>query len=553
MLESAPPSAPSNPAPAGGDTFSRLHITPLDAELLKVVIPAAVLPKARNVSFHTIETFPENRYGYVELPKEDAEKVRRKFHGSTLRGSKMRVEKARPEKVREPSVDEDVGKKRKKRSSDDKEGGSKKRKRDYNTVEGVLLPESRSVKRGWTTTPEEVRMEKKRSKSKDKDKDKKDKKAKRIVKSKYTDKEECLMKTVLPANAPAAAEVADKNKKRKKKGKSKREVVVHEFENTTKFPSFLKASSDAPAVAPRGESWPGVSNATTGEVAAPVPVEKPVEKPAEKPVKKTVAKQVEKPVEKPAEDVESSSSSAEESDGDSDSSSSSEEEQAAETKAKSDSESSDYDSEPESDTDSTDEKEDVTMSSPEDARPKSSSSDRNLSIQIPPSTPAPESKEIHPFEALYKKPKDGEEVEGTPAPEGFFFFDGADEEDEEGDEEEGDDAAQPPSQAPMTPFTRQDFEQRNIRSAAPTPDTAHPSRTWMFRNDPDEEDEPMSPRRPAAGAAGGEGEGEADPASDFHSWFYENRREINRSWIDRRKTAKKERRQRDNRAKGGRV
>lgn len=543
MLDSAPSAAPSTPAPAGGDTFSRLHITPLDAELLKVVVPAAVLPKARNVSLHTIETFPENRYGYVELPKEDAEKIRRKFHGSTLRGSKMRVEKARPEKVREPSVDEDVGKKRKKREGDDK-GGLKKRKRDYNTVEGVLLPEGRSVKRGWTTTPEEVRMEKKRSKSKDKDKDKdkKDKKG-RVVKSKYTDKEECLMKTVLPANAPAAAEVADKNRKRKKKGKSTREVVVHEFETTTKFPSFLRATSAAPAVARKGESWPGVSNATTGEVAAPVPVEKPVEKPAEKPAVKPVEKPVEKAVKKPAED-ESSSSSEDEADDD-DSSSSSSEEEAADAESMSDSDSSDDDSEPESVSVTSDGKEDVTMSSPGNTRPQSSSSGRKLSIQIPPSTPAPEATEVHPLEALYRIPKEGEEVEEPAADGGFSFFGAAEEEEEEEEEEEGD--AQPPSQAPMTPFTKQDFEQRNIRSAAPTPDTAHPSRTWMFRNE-DEDDEAESPR-----PAGAEGAGEADPAADFHGWFYENRREMNRSWIDRRKTAKKERRQRDNRAKGGRV
>src|SRR5690606_21444804 len=128
-----------------------------------------------------------------------------------------------------------------------------------------------------------------------------------------------------------------------------------------------------------------------------------------------------------------------------------------------------------------DEKEDVKMTSPEDNRPQSSSSSRQLSIQIPPSTPAPESKEVHPLEALYRIPKDGEEVEAAPADGGFSFFGGGDDEDEDEEEEEEEDDAQASSQAPMTPFTKRDFEQRSIRSAAPTPGTAHPSRTWMFR------------------------------------------------------------------------
>jgi hypothetical protein len=33
------------------DEFVRLHITPFDAELVKVVIPASVLPVARNISY----------------------------------------------------------------------------------------------------------------------------------------------------------------------------------------------------------------------------------------------------------------------------------------------------------------------------------------------------------------------------------------------------------------------------------------------------------------------------------------------------------------------
>lgn len=525
MPEANPPSAPTATAVAGGEggeTFARLHISPFDPDLLKVVVPAAALPKARNVSFHTIQTFPENRYGYVELPTADAEKVRRKFHGSTLKGIKMRVEKARPEKIWEPDEDQDTGKKRKKTSSGENEGQSKKRKRDHNTVEGFLLPEDRKVKRGWTAGPEE-RKEKKSKKSKDKDKDMAEKKGKR-VKSKYTDKEECLMKIVLPPNAPSAADVTAKNKNKKKKGKLKRQVVVHEFEDTTKFPSFLKGSADAApvsAVASKLPTWPGVSNATTGEEAK-------------------------------LEDVR-----AVVNDGGSDSSGEEQATEAPETKPDSDSSDEDSDAGPSAPTN--EKKEDIPTSSPASARPRSSGSARNLSIQVPPPTP-PAPKEVHPLEALYKKPIDGDNAQATPAAEPFSFFGGDNLDDE--DEDEDEDHA-PGSQQPMTPFTKQDFEQRYVRSGAPTPDTAHPSRTRMFwapsgeddlQEEEEEEPEPETPvKNGNVGPGAGENvakESEDAKESDFHKWFYENRREINRSWMERRKAAKKEKRQRDNRAKG---
>ncbi|UKZ76429.1 hypothetical protein TrVFT333_004133 [Trichoderma virens FT-333] len=100
--------------------FVRLHITPLDAELINVVIPASVRPSARNISYHTLETFPERRYGFVELPEADAEKLRKKLNGTTLKGCKMRIEKARPETRVEPTGEEDEVPEKKRKSS--KEG-----------------------------------------------------------------------------------------------------------------------------------------------------------------------------------------------------------------------------------------------------------------------------------------------------------------------------------------------------------------------------------------------------------------------------------------------
>ena len=76
----------------------RLHITPLKPELLKVYLAPSVLPLARNISYHTVETFPEKGFGYVELPEQEAQKVRKKLNGTTLKGSKVRIEMAKPEK-----------------------------------------------------------------------------------------------------------------------------------------------------------------------------------------------------------------------------------------------------------------------------------------------------------------------------------------------------------------------------------------------------------------------------------------------------------------------
>ncbi|PKS10918.1 hypothetical protein jhhlp_002676 [Lomentospora prolificans] len=568
---SAHPSAPVTEG--GSEPYSRLHITPFDADLLKTVVPAASLPKARNISFHTLETFPENRYGFIELPVADADKVKRKFHGSTLRGQKMRVEKARPEKILEPTADdvEEVSsKKRKKRSSDDRDGGSKKRKRDLNTVEGVMLPEGRKVKRGWTVTPEEARKEAKQKKrSKDKD-DKEKKKSKKIVKSKYTDKEECLMKVVLPPNAPALVDAnVDERRKRKKKGKAQREVVVHEFENTTKFPSFIKSTTQS------------TETKQTGPI--PLPFDDPVPEPRKEKAKKELIKEEpqkttkddvpkkEEPKEEPGKvepenDSDAASESSEDSNNDSSSDSSASE---SETEAVTvEPPSSESDSDSDSDSESEDEKDEPTslanntlLKPPADSspttRPRSSGSMKNLSITIPPppTTPA----KVHPLEALYKRTKTDDTTQSTPAAEPFSFFGGGGSDDEE---EEEDSLPVPGSQPPMTPFTRQDFELRNVRSAAPTPDTAHPNRTRGFwgpsREDDineEEEEAPTSPLRisPSREPAGAQEENKDNgPATDFQNWFYENRRDLNKSWMNRRKSAKKEKRQRENRARASR-
>lgn len=521
-------------------SYVRLHVTPLDVDLLKVVLSSALLPKARNISYHTIETFPEKRYGFLELPNEDAEKLRKKLNGSVLKGVKIRIERARPSAIPAPLGEAAMAKEKSSKKSAEgtrpPKDKNKKRKRDAEELSGVLLEEGRKIKRGWTTADEPVER---RSK---KDKDKKNKKEKKKqAKSKYTSYSECLVKTVLPANAmPIDAE------KKKKKGKS-REVIIHEFEKTTKFPTFLRtaaatARSSGSLQFVDGKGWVDED----GNVVEAVKTGRPP------PARSEDDRHQEETIQE-AEDTASESDDSFEGTGEPDSS----ELIGNQTPA---SKAANF-SEP--------------VSSPSDRqqRPKSSGSVRNLSIKIPPATPD-EPKVMHPLEALYKRPKqpDGEAAEAAPDAQGFSFFANGNEESagEDGDEALGDVSG---IQLPMTPFTRRDFELRGIRSAAPTPDTAHPSRRFKPWGEEEEEDDEdgdgqQDDRNPASeGYEDGEetdlanGGGQAAPAarnddkptSDFQKWFWENRGDLNRSWKKRRKLAGKEKRYRENRARMARA
>ncbi|KAL0933921.1 uncharacterized protein CTRU02_210720 [Colletotrichum truncatum] len=588
-----PSSAPAPSDPAGpsdsSSAYTRLHITPFDQELVKVILPSAVLPKARNISYHTIETFHEKRYGFVDLPETEAEKIKKKLNGAVLKGAKMRIEKARPEEDYMPVLgdEEDKGKKRKKKSKEQEEGTKKKRKRDHNVVEGVELRD-RKVKRGWTV-PEEAKIREKKSKKDKEKKDKKDKHKKREERSKYTDREECLIKTKLPAKLPATTPTdGDDESERKKRKKKSREVVIHEFEKTTKFPTFLKASKPAPSESlttefVEGKGWVDAegnvieSEKTRRTASAPVPE-------SEAPKKKKKAPKAPTP---PPQDDDTTSSSGTSSDEDSSSDDSSDEETEVKAKpatpAKKQVETSKPPSKPveddttsssgsssdeSSDADSDDEMEDAdkvaappVLDSPlaalrasDSSRPRSSGSNVSLTIKIPPpATPA----KIHPLEALYKRPKADDN--STPQPveeaEPFSFF-GAGGDD---DLEEEEDAA-PTSQLPMTPFTKQEFEWRNVRSAAPTPDTAHPNHTKPFwaigHEEDDEEDDEATQQEIEATLNAEQNAADAEgsvPAGEFQKWFWENRRNLNQSWMKRRKTAAKEKRHKDNKTRASKA
>ncbi|KAI6372697.1 hypothetical protein MCOR25_003663 [Pyricularia grisea] len=559
---------------ASTTTTTRLHITPLDPDLLKVIIPAKAIPVAANISYHTLETFPEKRYGFVDLPTEEADRIKKKLNGAVLKGVKIRIEKARQSKedlimARRKEEEERSGDKDKKTKKEkvpkEKKDRSKKRKRDDEEIAGVELEEGRKVKRGWTVSPKEAREAKSKDKSKKKDKDKdkaKDKKKRKEQKSVYTEGPECLIRTVLPATA--LAEQDGSVKKRKKKDKT---VVIHEFKKTKTFPTFLKSSTSAnsiPTEYVEGTGWVDQdgnvveavrSTRSTGrrrKEKSPSPhTSSAVEGDAQDDPKPTSA-------EPDAEDTTSSSGSDTSSDEES------EEEEASNEilppmKLRPDSISI-----PETPSPSKDEAMSA-VSKTHSPRPKSASSVMSLTIKIPPATPVtPGKASVHPLEALYKRPKpDGKESSAVSEEKpGFTFFGGEDFEDQDMEDEANSGALQPP----MTPFTRQDWEHRNIRSAAPTPDTAHHNRSFRFWPPPGEEDDIAEDEEEEDGDDDNEAgdnngsaseaaaaSGEKAPTTDFQKWFWENRGDLNRSWKKRRKLAGKEKRYRENRSRASRA
>src|SRR6478752_3045535 len=88
-----PPAVPEDP-----NSIVRLHITPFTPALCKVYLAPSLLPLAQNISYHTLETFPDKGFGYVDLPAMEAQKLKKKLNGLTLKGSKVKIEEAKSEK-----------------------------------------------------------------------------------------------------------------------------------------------------------------------------------------------------------------------------------------------------------------------------------------------------------------------------------------------------------------------------------------------------------------------------------------------------------------------
>ena len=492
----------------------------------------------------------------------EAEKIKKKLNGAILTGSKMRVEKARPAKNAKvgETDDPEIPKKPKK--------DSRKRKRGDDVIVGAEIGE-RSVKRGWTTPVA--------TKSHDKELEKKK------IKSKYTTGAELLFKTVVPPNVATASKAKEKPEK-KKRSKPGKEAVVHEFSKTTRYPTFLKSTSSSNSKVSvefiEGKGWVDEEGNVVDEVVKKSRKAAVVVEP-----KKTKKKE---PTPEPVVEEESSSSDGDSSNGTDSSEQDSKlapasqavnssehatavtsvpEPMAKDTDTSSSgSSSSDSDSESDNSEDSSNESgsveaasslvsEDEAIDSRPVSQPQSASGGPpNLMIKIP---SPPSATEIHPLEALYKRPKTGAEAAPKSNAESFSFF-GTDNPDIDSEAEEATD------KVPLTPFTQRDFEYRGLRSAAPTPDTAHANKrfVWPTSQDGEEDDIPSSPihgkgESSKVSAKGKEkealGKEKGEEESDFQKWFYEHRGETTRAWKKRRRVVGKEKRHRENKKRSDRA
>ena len=484
----------------------RLHIQPFTPALLPAIVPALAIHLVENLSYHELQTFPENNYGYLDLPTMEAEKVKKKLNGAILKGKKMKIEEARPRKRRHEDEEVDVTAIESVEATIESTARKSKRKRDMEVIEGHSLSPGRIVKRGWT----EVKVEKAKRSKKDKSS---------RVPSKYTEKEELLFQTKVPANKK---DLVKEDRKKNGKKRNPNGDVIHEFEKTEAQPSFLRHDSSkgrrvrefvegtgwvdvdgevveaAPTTAKRGPptTYTRATRSSTTKVFSEDSGSSSETDSTPRPAQKG-AKSRTPPPERSDETSSSGSSSSD---------------------AESDSEDS------------------IAVSS----QASSGKEDRK-------SSPNPNAS-IHPLEAIFKKPsKPGIQDIAKPSLEiqtSFSFFN-----------ENGDDLEE--EAVPGTPFSSQDNRSRGHRSAAPTPDTAHPTRynsysSQLASSDEEDEDENeypatrsqtnlSTPSKPSTLEVPQE-------QSAFEKQFWENRGELGRGWKKRRREVQKEKRQRENRA-----
>lgn len=521
----------------------RLHITPFSESLLKIYVPPPVLLQAREISFHNHQTFPEKSFGFIDLPKMEAQKLKKKLNGSILKGEKVKIEDARPETWKskvgggnDESENPETERPRKRKT---------KLKQAQGVLPGVELPEDRTVKRGWTD-PEEGAKNSKKSKG--------EKERKKAQPSVYTKEPEMLFRAKIPPNVEANNEVQNPpGKKEKKRKVNTDKLIIHEFENRRALRSQAHIPAGDPNTAHEyieGHGWVN----TTGEVIEP----------AHKP-KKTTCQIVGSSNQKPESD-----------------------DQKADEKNKK--RKLEKRAEAESNQESTGQnlgkqqkkrdkgkkirlEDTFTASNPENSNDDAiagASKEQNQSWTA--QAPA--------LEALYKRrgvpdpkaelmspntPTKSSPTKLPPINTGFSFGFGSG--GNGGEDEQEDDVP------PLTPFTREDQKRRRRRSAAPTPDTAALGRKFSFsfvgqqalEEDSDQEDEGgEADVDEQMDVDGDEDEGvkgkelsidgvhpdrldQVEKESEFAKWFWEHRGETNRAWKKRRRDAMKVKRQRQNR------
>lgn len=488
------------PLPASHEPqYTRLHISPLTPALLSSLLPPSLHTAARNISYHTLQTFPDRNFGFLELPAADAQRLRQKLNGSILKGVKLSVEPAREEgrmkRTREAAVEASA-----ELEVPEKKTKAKKRKVDGELL-GIQLEGGRSVKRGWETDKKSKRKDKAKGKS-DKDEEKP---------STKQEKGKMVFRTKVPANK--ASSVASSKKKQKRDQKDI--VEVKEFDQSKPFMTFLRQEQTQHGTKAKefiqGKGWVDEEGNVIEEVKRGKKPSLTEQQRHEK------AKRTETPTPQPVPTAEDDPSSSEES-----------------SVVSSD-----------SDSDS-----DLSAAPPAPL----------ISVEAP--KPA-----VHPLEALFKRPKDKDRdtPKSIPPPinTAFSFFGDAPDDDDP-------DAATAPDAAalapPMTPFTQRDRADRVIRSAAPTPDTAAigkrfsqmPWTSTASASDASSNDEAEAEgtdddhaRADAVGPALPPAEdADADAPTEFERHFWANRGDYNRAWKARKREARKERRQAENKRTG---
>lgn len=570
--------------------IKRLYISPFNPIFISTILPTTAISVVPNPSYHQIETFPEKSYGYLDLPSEEAQQVKKKLNGSILRGRKMRVEDARPQKRKhrsEKEVENGTG--------DKDEQLQNKRSEKETRKDGVLLAikliKNREVKRGWT----QPAVNESRSR--------------RGLADEASKKErsQLLFRTNLPPNV--ASKTADmgvrrRSWKREVDGKAWQAVQIKEFTKTTKCPTFLRDSQmfregKKSATYEEGKGWIDDGGNVVEAVRERHSSRRPQGLSVKAPTVETVCNGA---------SLRSGEHEREESlrtldDRNSNLGISSED-------------ANNFKAAPVAGTSS------PTPANTLHAQRKTrlprhdtftaSKASTTIATRLSPAiSPATAIKDVHPLEALFKRPTSQSATTTNskpptsglrPAPimTSFSFF----EADYNGDaydnnvhdgEETGWDSAS--LQPPQTPFTRRDIEYRGIRSAAPTPDTAAIGKKFSlpwaeivsYADLNDEENVKVDNRGTSPIKLGPvedeDDDNYGDDDDDIHKWnsntirpktkkedtftapikekmteetpfekrFWEQRGENNRNWKARVREKKKEKRQEDNRSGVGRI
>lgn len=492
----------------------------------------------------------------------------------------MRVEVARPqeeEKKKKRDMFEGDGlglenekvKKKGKRKVDDK------KKNEDGVIPGFELPDGRKVQRGWTESAVRVKGSSKMKTGGEK------KKEKPKAKSKYSDGPECLFKTKLPPNVAVLGKssTVDGKARKRKRGELGRDVVVHEFSNTIKHASFLKESQGGSGKKSAseyidGKGWvddggnavePGPPTRRTRSAVGKDSTSHPSDESIE------IASSELGNVEKELSIRTTNRQATADQEVDDDETSSSGISYSSENHSESD-DSPGLSPQPTGNHNS--DKNNIKTPIDDDVTRETQAISLN-------NTPAPE---VHPLEALFKRPKLAASASTSNTPKkptlelstSFTFF---------GESPNNNEEPENPSfLVPQTPFTQQDFRARRQRSAAPTPDTAAPGKTfgdvWGRRrggesikdeddDDDDDDDENEDdivktsiearssnspspntraaklPSVAAAAAAAGKEESGATKETEFEKWFWEHRGENNRAWKRRRREVGREKRRED--------